>query len=148
MNHWWRKFCNKAIANGQNCLDTRLLIVTFHEIAISHESELKTQLVLLDISTNHNVRSQRSLQFKFCQMIYLFKTLVIIWRIFIYAVGYLVYDPLKIFAKLVIYLKHNMIFAKFFEILLDNNVTSSLMHIWLQSKNHLKVIKVYIFRFF
>ena len=81
-------------------------------------------------------------------MIYLFKTLVIIWRIFIYAVGYLVYDPLKIFAKLVIYLKHNMIFAKFFEILLDNNVTSSLMHIWLQSKNHLKVIKVYIFRFF
>ena len=57
-------------------------------------------------------------------------------------------DPLKIFAKLVIYLKHNMIFAKFLEILLDNKVTSPLIHILLRSKNNLEVIKVYIFRFF
>ena len=35
------------------------------------------------------------------------------------------YDLLKISTKLVIPLKHNKIFAKFLEILLDNNVTSS-----------------------
>ena len=42
----------------------RLLIVTFHEIVIKYESELKTQLVLLEISTNHNVESPRSLHVK------------------------------------------------------------------------------------
>ena len=42
-----------------------LFIVTFHETAIKYESELKTPLVLLDIPTNHNVESWRSLQFKF-----------------------------------------------------------------------------------
>ena len=45
-----------------------LLIVTFHEIAIKYESELKTQLVLLDISTNHNVGLPKYLHLKFCQM--------------------------------------------------------------------------------
>ena len=35
------------------------------------------------------------------------------------------YDLLKISTKLVIPLKHNKIFAKFLEILWDNNVTSS-----------------------
>ena len=39
------------------------------------------------------------------------------------------YDLSKISAKLVISLKHNIIFAKFLEILLDNNVTSSHTHI-------------------
>ena len=39
------------------------------------------------------------------------------------------YDLSKISAKLVISLKHNTIFAKFFEILLDNNITSSHTHI-------------------
>ena len=38
----------------------RLLIETFHEIAIKYESELKTQFILLDISTNHKVGSPRS----------------------------------------------------------------------------------------
>ena len=46
-----------------------LFIVTFHETAIKYESELKTPLVLLDIPTNHNVGSWRSLQFKFCHKI-------------------------------------------------------------------------------
>ena len=39
------------------------------------------------------------------------------------------YDLSKISAKVVISLKHNIIFAKFLEILLDNNVTSSHKHI-------------------
>ena len=56
----------------------RILIVTFYEIAINYESQLKTQLTLLDISTNHSVGSPRSLHFKFCQMIYLFKTFIIL----------------------------------------------------------------------
>ena len=56
----------------------RLLIVTFHEIVIKYESELKTQLVLLEISTNHNVESPRSLHFKFCQIIYLFKVFIML----------------------------------------------------------------------
>ena len=73
-----------------DCLNTRLLVVTFHKIAIKYESELKTQLVLLDISTNYNVGYPMSLHFKFCQMLYLFKTFIILWRIFIYAAGYLV----------------------------------------------------------
>ena len=141
MNHLWHKFCNKAIANKQNCLGTRLLIVTFHEIAINHEPELKNQLVLLDISTNHNVWSQRALHFKlFIIRHYMTDFHLCNWL--------LSNDPLKIFAKLVIYLKHNIIFAKFLEIMLDNNATSSLTHSWLQSKNHLEVIKVHIFLFF
>ena len=56
----------------------RLLIVTFHEIAMKYESELKTQLILLDISTNHNMELLRSLHLKFCQMIYLFKTFIML----------------------------------------------------------------------
>ena len=57
------------------------------------------------------------------------------------------YDLSKTLAK-VISLKHNIIFAKFREILLDNNLTSSHTHIRWQSENHLKVIWVYILRFF
>ena len=56
----------------------RLLVVTFHEIVIKYESELKTQLVLLEISTNHNVESPRSLHFTFCQIIYLFKVFIML----------------------------------------------------------------------
>ena len=51
------------------------------------------------------------------------------------------YDLSKISAKLVISLKQNIIFANFFEILLDNNVTSSQTHIRWQSKNHLEVFE-------
>ena len=68
----------------------RLLIVTFHEIAIKDESELETQLILMDISTNHNMGFPRSLPFKFFEMIYLSKTFIMLRRIFTYAVGYLV----------------------------------------------------------
>ena len=50
------------------------------------------------------------------------------------------YDLSKISAKLVISLKHNIIFTKFCEILFDNNLTSSQTHIRWQSKNHLEVI--------
>ena len=89
-NNLLRKCRTKAIGNKLDCLGTRLLIVTFYEIAIKYESELKTQLVLLDISTSHNVGSPRSLHFKFCHMIYLFKTFIRLWRIFINAVGYLI----------------------------------------------------------
>ena len=129
-------------------MSTRLLIVTFHEIAIKYESELKTLKTLL-ISTNHNVGSPRYLHFKFCQMIYLFKTFIMLRRIFTYVVGYLVsYDLSKISAKLAISLKHNIILAKFLETLLDNNITSSHTHIRWQSKNHSEVIWVYIFQFF
>ena len=67
-NHLQHKCRKKAIASKQDCLSTRLLMAIFHEITI------KTQLVLLNTSTNHNVGSPRSLHFKFCQMIYLFNT--------------------------------------------------------------------------
>ena len=128
-------------------MSTCLLIVTFYEIVIKDESQLKTQLDLLDISTSHNVGLLRSLHFKFWQMIYLCKTVIMLWRFFI--CGWLLsYDLSKISTKLVVSLKHNIIFAKFLEILLDNNVTSSHTHIRWQSKNHLEVIWVYIFRFF
>ena len=91
-NYLLRICRKKAIANKWDCLSTHLLIVTFHEIVIKYEPELKTQLVLLDISTNYNMGSPRSLPFKFCQMICLFNTFILLWRIFIYAVGYLVTD--------------------------------------------------------
>ena len=48
-----------------------LLIVTFYEIVIKCGLELKTQLLLFDNSTNHNVGLPRALHFNFCQMIYL-----------------------------------------------------------------------------
>ena len=51
------------------------------------------------------------------------------------------YDLSKILAKLVISLKHNIIFAKLLEILLNNNVTSSHTHIRLQSKNIRKLLE-------
>ena len=50
------------------------------------------------------------------------------------------YDLSKISAKLVVSVKRNIIFAKFLEILLDNNVTSSHTRIRCQNKNHLEVI--------
>ena len=50
--------------------------------------------------------------------------------------------------KLVISLKHNIIFAKFLKMLLDNNWTSLHTHIRLQSKNRFGVNWVYIFWFF
>ena len=62
----------------QDCSSTGVLIVTFHEIVTKYDSELKTQLVLSNISTNHNVKSPRSLHSKFCQMIYLFKTFLML----------------------------------------------------------------------
>ena len=108
-------------------MNSHFLVITFHEIAIKYESELKTQFVLLDISSNHNVRLPRYLRLKFCQMIYLFKMFIMLWRIFNYAAGYLGITFQRISAKLAIPFKHNIIFAKFSEIQLD--VTSSLTHI-------------------
>ena len=52
----------------------------------------------------------------------------------------LTYVLSKISAKLVISLKHNIIFVKLLEILLDNNLTSSHTHIRWQSKKHSEVI--------
>ena len=60
---------------------------------------------------------------------------------------FLSYDLSKISAKLLISLKQNIIFVKFIEILLDNNVTSSLTHIR-KAKNDFEVIRVFIFQFF
>ena len=40
--NYLRKCRKKAIANKEDCLNTRLLIATFHEIAIKYEPELKT----------------------------------------------------------------------------------------------------------
>ena len=50
------------------------------------------------------------------------------------------YDLSKISVKLVISLKDNILFTKFLEILLDNNVTSSYTHICQKNKNHVEVI--------
>ena len=107
-------------------MSTRLLIVTFHEIAIKYDSELKTQLVLLDISKNPNVESQRSLHFKFRQMIYLFKMIYHVMKDFHLCSWLPSYDLSKISAKLAISLKHKISFAEFLDILFDNSVTSSL----------------------
>ena len=52
------------------------------------------------------------------------------------------YDLSKISAELVMSLKQNVVFAKFREMLFDNNLTSSYTHIRWQSKNHLEVICV------
>ena len=89
---------------------------------INYGSELTIQLVLSDNSTNHNVGLSRSIHFKLCQMTYLFKKFIMLPRTLIYSLGY---DLSNISAKLVVSLKHNIIFAKFLEIPLDNNVTSS-----------------------
>ena len=89
-NYLLRKSREKAIVNKQDCLSTHLSIVAFHEIAIKYKSDLKTQLVLLDISVNQNVGSPRSLRFKFCRMIYQFNAFIMLSRNFIYPVGYFV----------------------------------------------------------
>ena len=89
-NYLLRESREKAIVNKQDCWSPHLSSVTFHEIAIKYESDLKTQLVLLDISANQNVGSPRSLRFKFCQMIYQFNAFIMLWRNFIYAVGYFI----------------------------------------------------------
>ena len=66
------------------------MIVTFHEIAINYKSQLKTESIFVGISANQNVGSSEFFDFKFCQIIYLFKTFIMLGRIFIYAVDYLV----------------------------------------------------------
>ena len=66
-----------------------------------------------------------------------------------YLCGWLLsYHLSKMSARLVISLKHNIIFGKFIEMLLHNNVTFSHTHIRWRCKNHSEVIWVYIFRFF
>ena len=77
-NYLLRKCRKKTIANKQDCLSTRILVATFHKTALKYESDLKFQLVLLDVSTKHNVGLPRFLHFKFCQMIYLFKTFIML----------------------------------------------------------------------
>ena len=57
------------------------------------------------------------------------------------------YDHSKIFAKLVMPLKHNKILARFLKILLGNNITSSHTHICWKNKSLSEVV-TYIFRFF
>ena len=111
----------KAIANEQGCLSTHILIGTFHEIAIKDQSDLQTQLVLLDISSNHNVERRKSSNFV---------------KLFAYLRRSSCFEGfsfLQFLTKLLISLKHNMIFPKFLEklfskFLLDNNVTSSCAH--------------------
>ena len=60
-----------------------ILIVSCHYIAIYYESESKTQLVLLEMLTNCNAESTRSLHFKFCQIIVLWKILwnTLLWSL-------------------------------------------------------------------
>ena len=48
--------------NFNDSLSTRILIVTFYEIAMKYESELKTQQVLLDIATNQAKINQKSFE--------------------------------------------------------------------------------------
>ena len=85
-----RKCRKKTIANKQDCLSTHVLIVTFYEIAINYEPELNILLFLINISMNRNMGFLRYFHFKCCQIIYLFKTFIMVWRIFIYAVRCLV----------------------------------------------------------
>ena len=91
-------------------------------------------------------------------MIHLLKTFIILWRIFINAVGYVImilkcswlpnYDLLKFSVILGISLKHIIVFTKSLKKLLENNVTSSQAHVCWKSGNHSEVIWVWIFRFF
>ena len=93
LNYWTNSLlrkCKKAIAKNQDCLWKHHFIAIFHEIVIKCVTELKTQLVWLDISTNHKLGLPVSLYFIFCQMIHLFNAVTMLWKIFIYAAGYLV----------------------------------------------------------
>ena len=82
-------------------------------------------MVLIDISTSHNVDSPRSLRFNFCQMIDLFRMFIMLW--ICHLCGWLHSHELsKIMAKLAMSLKRNVIFAQFLEMLSYNNVTSLL----------------------
>ena len=94
-----------------------------------------------NISVNHNVDSPETIHFRFCQIIYLF--FIMLWRIFNWLLSY---DLSKILAKLVISLNHHIFFARFLEILLNNNITSSKLIFW-NLKNHSELIWFYIFRF-
>ena len=58
------------------------------------------------------------------------------------------YDPLQISGILPTFLKFNIIFEKFLEILVDSNVTFLCTHVRWQIKNHSEVIWVFIFRYF
>ena len=84
--------------------------------------------------------SSRWFHFKICQVIYLLKMFIILWRIFIYATGYLVMNS-AVLAK-------SYYFGKFFEILLGNNIIPLRSHVHWQSKNHSEVIWVHVFQFF
>ena len=128
-------------------MSTRLLTVTFHEIAIKWVTvKNSVDFIRYFYELYRGIAEVPSLQ--------ILSNDLSSWYIhhvmkdFHLCIWLLSYDLSKIPAKLVISLKHNIIFAKFLEILLDNVVTSSLTHIRWQSKNHLEVIWVYIFQFF
>ena len=103
----------------------RLLIVTFHEITINYESEL----VLLNISANHNLRLPRSLQLNFLSNNLSVKDVYYVMKNFHLFSWLLNYDLSKISTKLVVSLIHNTIVAKFLGMLLDNDVNFLHTHI-------------------
>ena len=124
MNYLLRKCRKKAIPNKQDCLNTRLLIVTFHLIAKNYDSELKTQVRFIRYfyEPYRGITEVPSLEI-------LSNDLSIVMKDFHLYSWLLSYDLSKILAKLVISLKNNIIFAKFREILLDNNLNCSHTHI-------------------
>ena len=85
-----------------DCLNSCLLIITFCEITSKYESDLKTQFVSLDIIRTITWDRRGPFISNFVK-----------WFIYL-----LSYDLSKILAKLVISFKHNIIFAKFIEMLL------------------------------
>ena len=105
-------------------MNTRLLIVTFHLIAKNYDSELKTQVRFIRCfyEPYPGITEVPSLEI-------LSNDLSIVMKDFHLYSWLLSYDLSKILAKLVISLKNNIIFAKFREILLDNNLNCSHTHI-------------------
>ena len=107
-------------------MNTRILIIIFHEIAIKYESELKTQFIYKIFLRTITRDSQGPFTWNFV------KRFIYLRRLSCYQgfpfMRLLSYDLSKISAKLVISLKHNIIFAKFPKILLGNNVTASPTH--------------------
>ena len=103
-------------------MNTRLLIVTFHEIAINYESELKTQVRFIRYfyEPYRGITEVPSLEILSNDLS--ISGVYHVMKDFHLCSWLLSSDLSKISGKLAIYLKHNIIFAKFREVLLDNNL--------------------------
>ena len=96
-NYLLYKCRKKVTGNKWDGSSMSILIIKLFGIAINYESQLKIQLIFVDIFADQNLGLPRFIDFQIYQTIYLFMTFIMFWKIFVCAVDFK--DPGHISSK-------------------------------------------------